>query len=207
MPRPREHGETTRTALLTAAERLLAEDGIAAVSVRSVAAAAGTTTRAIYSLFGSMDGLLTALSARTFDVLNETMDAYPRTADARDDLVGIGAEVYRRFVREHPSLYRLTFQRVDPHLETPPEWLAARLECFARVEELTARIGAAGRLGNRSVRQAAVEFNVVCEGLANAELRGGTLRDDAPPEQVWRDAFAALLVGWAAQPPAAGVTR
>jgi hypothetical protein len=35
------------------------------------------------------------------------------------------------------------------------------------------RTGDAGWLGDKPVREAAVEFNAMMEGLANAELRGG----------------------------------
>ena len=53
MGRPREHDEHTRVALLAAAEQLVAEGGPTQLSVRAVADAAGTSTRAVYSLFGS----------------------------------------------------------------------------------------------------------------------------------------------------------
>jgi len=56
MGRPREHDEATRAALLEAAERIVADRGPTALSVRAVAEAAGTSTRAVYSLFGSKDG-------------------------------------------------------------------------------------------------------------------------------------------------------
>ena len=53
MGRPREHDEKTARALLAAAEQLLQQRGTAALSLRQVAAGAGTSTRAVYSLFGS----------------------------------------------------------------------------------------------------------------------------------------------------------
>ena len=58
MGRPREHDEETRAALRAATERIVAESGIGAFSVRAVAREVGTTTRAVYSLFGSKEGLL-----------------------------------------------------------------------------------------------------------------------------------------------------
>ena len=62
MGRPRLHDEKTRVELLAAAERLVADGGIDAVSVRGAALAAGTTTRAVYALFGSKEGLVQALA-------------------------------------------------------------------------------------------------------------------------------------------------
>ena len=58
MGRPKEHDDNTRAALRAAAERLVESGGPAALTVRGVAREAGTTTRAVYSVFGSRDGLL-----------------------------------------------------------------------------------------------------------------------------------------------------
>ena len=58
MGRPREHNERTASALLETAERTIEEHGIGALSLRELASDAGTTTRAVYSLFGSKEGLL-----------------------------------------------------------------------------------------------------------------------------------------------------
>src|SRR5262250_3269254 len=89
--RPREHDEPTRAALRPAAEPLVAEGGVAASSVRAVADEAGTTTRAVYSLFGSKDGLLVdALAQGAFDYLTDGIDALTRTGDPVADLVAVG---------------------------------------------------------------------------------------------------------------------
>ena len=64
MGRPREHDERTRAALREAAERLVAAGGPGALSVRAVAEEAGTTTRAVYSVFGSKEGLVVDALAR-----------------------------------------------------------------------------------------------------------------------------------------------
>ena len=52
MGRPKEHDETTRRQLLDAAERLSATHGWEALTVRRIAEEAGTSTRAVYALFG-----------------------------------------------------------------------------------------------------------------------------------------------------------
>ena len=70
MGRRRLHDETTATLLLDAAERAIADEGVDALSLRAVACDAGTTTRAIYTLFGSKDGLIAALGVRAFRLLN-----------------------------------------------------------------------------------------------------------------------------------------
>src|SRR5689334_460451 len=52
MGRPRLHDDAVRSRLLEAASTVLAQDGVAGLTVRDVAARAGTSTSAVYSLFG-----------------------------------------------------------------------------------------------------------------------------------------------------------
>jgi AcrR family transcriptional regulator len=201
--RPRQHDEQTRLALAAAAERLVAEGGPGALSVRAVANEVGTTTRAVYSLFGSKDRLVDALAQRAFELLQAGMDELPETDDPAADLLEAGAGVFRRFVREHPSLFRIAFQRIVPGLPAGPELTEARHRALARLEARIERVKAAGLLGRKSVREAAVEFNAMCEGLANAELRGSTLRilPEGDEERAWRQGLATLVRGLRATTP------
>ena len=113
MGRPREHDDATASALLAAAERTVQERGAAALSVRRVAEEVGTSTRAVYSLFGSKDGLIAALGARMFDLLREGLDALAATEDPGADLVEAGL-MFREVATEHPSLFAVGVQRVAP---------------------------------------------------------------------------------------------
>lgn len=204
MGRPREHDEHTRAALRAAAERLVADGGVAAFSVRAVADQAGTTTRAVYSLFGSKDGLLVdALAQGAFDYLTEGIDALDDTDDPVADLIAVGVSVFRGLVREHPALYRIAFQRIVPGFRAGPEITAARQRAWARLTAKIQRLKDAGLLDHRPVTEAAVEFNAMLEGLANAELRGSTLPILLPgiEERTWRDALTTVVRGFAASTP------
>ena len=61
------------------------------------------------------------------------------------------------------------------------------------------RLGDTGRLGAKPVREAAVEFNAMMEGLGNAELRGGVFRNlpEGDEERAWRNALGSLVNGFA----------
>lgn len=63
-PRRRD-AAATREALLTAARSLIARDGVAAVSTRDVAAAAGANQALVYRYFGSKEALLVEALAQT----------------------------------------------------------------------------------------------------------------------------------------------
>lgn len=208
--RPREHNEETRTALRAAAERLVAEGGPAAFSVRAVAAEVGTSTRAVYSLFGSKEGLLIdALAEAAFEFLADGVEALVETEDPVSDLVDVGALVFRALVLEHPALYRIAFQRVVPGFRAGPEVTAARSRAFGGLLGKVERVGAAGRLGHKSVRAAAVEFNAMLEGLANAELRGAilTVLPAGEEERAWRDALTTVIRGFNAPTSPSGASR
>ena len=121
MGRPREHDDQTREALRAAAEQLFGERGASGVSVRAVAERVGTSTRAVYSLFGSQEGLLVdALGQRAYERLTKAVLAHPETDDPASDLVNMSVDVFREFVIAHPALYRFTFQRVVPDFEPGP---------------------------------------------------------------------------------------
>ena len=203
MGRPKEHDEQTRIALRAAAERLVAEGGADALSVRAVAGIAGTTTRAVYSVFGSREGLVAALAQTAFELLHSAIEARPETEDPVADLVDVGVTVFRGLVRDHPALYRIAFQRIVPGLQAGAELTEARERAFAQLQAKVRRIHDAGLLGRKSVFDAALEVNAMMEGLANAELRGATLPllPAGEEERVWRDALTSVIRGFTATAP------
>jgi AcrR family transcriptional regulator len=193
MGRPREHDERTARALLDAAERAVDTGGTQALSIRMVAAEVGTTTRAVYSVFGSKHGLLVALGSRASEILGAALRALPATDDPPADLVDAGILVFRRFAVEHPSLFSIGVQMTSSAHRS--EFRPALYDAFASLEARVARLRAAGMLGRRSVRDAATAFHALCEGLAAVELRG--LMRPGDEERLWRDALGALLKGFA----------
>jgi AcrR family transcriptional regulator len=195
--RPREHNEATATALLDKAERAVEAEGLAALSVRAVAAEAGTTTRAVYSLFGSKDGLVVALGVRAYKLLDAAVAALPVTDDAAADLVDAGL-VFRRFARDHPALFMIGVQRVLPVPELWDQFRGAASTALSRLCFRLDRLAERQGLGGRSTMEAAWQFHALCEGLAAAELRDlGRIHDF---EARWHAALSALVHGFAAAP-------
>jgi AcrR family transcriptional regulator len=196
MSRPRAYDERTAAALLDAAERLVAEGGLQALSVRHVASAIGATIRAVYSLFGSKDGLLIALGARAFTLLSDGLDALPTTDDPAGDVVEAGAVIFRRFTRSHPALFTIGFLQTGVPADIVREFRNAQGKALARLQARIGRLKYTGQLGSRSEFQAATEFHALSEGLAALEDRCILPADDA--ERMWQDALQALVAGWAA---------
>ena len=198
MGRPQEHDQLTAAALLAAGERAVDEGGLDALSVRGVAAEAATTTRAVYSLFGSRDGLIAALGARTYDLLRTALERLPQTTDPQADMVEAGL-MFRRFALEHPALFSIGIQRTLTSSELWPQFRAAANDVLAVLSRRVARLQDGELLAGRTVRDATTQFHALCEGLAALELREALPAKDA--ERIWRDALTALISGFTTTPP------
>jgi AcrR family transcriptional regulator len=197
MGRPREHDDSTRLALLDAAEQHLSRGD--SLSVRSLAEAAGTTTRAVYSLFGSMDGLHQALFARGFDDLFRRVDEVPETDDPAEDLVQAGLEAFRGFALAHPNLFRLGFERMVPALAPTAEAAESRRRALVALHTRVKRCQDAGLLGDRAARDVTLQFHALCQGLTTVEQQGW-FPAGVDPERMWRDALGAFVAGLATDP-------
>lgn len=194
MGRPKEHNDQTAAALLEAAESIVAAEGLEALSVRRVAERAATTTRAVYSVFGSRDGMVVALGTRAFEVLGEWVAEAPSTNDPLADLVEAGAGQFRRWTLEHPALFGVAFPRAEIAPELSEQFGPVRLKSLSGLVGLVGRaLDRRGTLADPEIRDATVIFHAMCEGLALLELRGVL----APhrPEQVWREGLTALVTG------------
>jgi AcrR family transcriptional regulator len=197
MGRPRKHQHDTAEALVAAAERIVESDGLDALTVRRVAESVGTTTRAVYTVYGSKDALLVALGRRAFDLLRTAIEAQPTTTDPAADLVEAGVEVFRRFAVEHPALFRIGVQRAFPEPSLAAEFRQPAREALAGLSARVQRIEDAGLLGGYTVREAVLAFHALCEGLAAMELRALFPAGDEP--RLWREALHALVRGFAAR--------
>jgi AcrR family transcriptional regulator len=196
MGRKRLHGDAIAEALLETAERIVETEGIDALTVRRVADGAGTTTRAVYSVYGSKEGLVVALGRRAFEYLRVELEALPGTPDPAADLVEAGVAVFRRLVTEHSALFRIGVQWGDlPVPELAAGFRSDAQAALASLRTRVARLEGEGSLGGRSVPDATREYHALCEGLAVMELRG--LFPVGEERQVWRDALTTLVRGFA----------
>lgn len=94
--------------LLAEAEALVRRDGPDGIALRELARACGSSTMAIYTLYGGKPGLMQALYAVGFARLH----AYALSAEHRDAPLRWMVRqmlAYRRFALDHTGLYRLMF--------------------------------------------------------------------------------------------------
>jgi AcrR family transcriptional regulator len=198
MGRPKTYDESTAAGLVDAAEELADAGGATAVSVRGVADRSGTTTRAVYSVFGSKAGLLAALGTRMFELLGQGVAALPETADPAADLVEAGVGVFRHLSVTRPGLFEIGVQNQSLDRAVVAEFVPAAQGAWQILETRFDRLQAAGGLTDRTVSAASRHFNALCEGLVTMERRGSMAPESA--EREWRNALSTLLAGMALPP-------
>jgi AcrR family transcriptional regulator len=195
MGRPKEHDEGTRVRLLDAAERLSATHGWEALTVRRIAEEAGTSTRAVYALFASKEGLEQALHQAMFTRLRDLLQACERSDDPRRDIV-IQALAYRQWAVERPERYALAMHRFIGQRSRPrsDEGLAVSREALGELRQAVRRCHDAGLLlGDRDPEDVMTHMRAMVHGLAEFENLG-LLGPD--PEAHWLTAVSAQLDGY-----------
>lgn len=191
MARPREHDDDTRDALLAHARRLLRDEGASALSIRRVADAVGTTTRAIYSVFGSKEGLVRALHREGFAGLDRELATVPESDDPIAEIRAL-AMAYRTSALARPDLYELMFACPVPEFEPDADDQALALGTLDRLRRAVARAVAEGTVDG-DVEERTITLWGLVHGLASLELTG--VPPGVDPDRVWDGAVDALLTG------------
>ncbi|EHR59587.1 TetR/AcrR family transcriptional regulator [Saccharomonospora cyanea] len=108
MPRPKSYDDSLRAKLLDRAGALLSAEGSQGLSLRKLASEVGTSTTAVYSLFGGKPELIAELRAEGFRAIGDRLRSVTRTGDAVADLVRLGM-VYREAAlagrHSYPALF------------------------------------------------------------------------------------------------------
>jgi AcrR family transcriptional regulator len=105
---PRKANPKTRETLVDVAAHRLVTEGPGSVSIRRIAADAGTSTMAIYTHFGGMNGLVREVVQEGFERLQKALTSVSTTDDPVADLAGLG-RAYRANALANPDLYPAMF--------------------------------------------------------------------------------------------------
>jgi AcrR family transcriptional regulator len=139
-----ERREHLKTALIDAAEEIIARDGLAALRARDIAAAAGCALGAIYNAFDDLDAIVFAVNMRTLALVDRSLGDAVR----RKSSTGVSAEdpdlgrlirlalAYLEFAAKHGPRWRALFEHRLQDGQAVPEWFTAELNrIFQYVEE------------------------------------------------------------------------
>ena len=129
-----------RTRLIDAAERTIAERGLAALKARDLAAEAGCAIGTIYNVFEHLDELVLAVGSRTLAMLDAALEAarsrgpYSSAEEAIADLVRL-ALAYLDFAARHQVRWRALFEhRIGEAHSLPDGYVEQQRVLFGQVE-------------------------------------------------------------------------
>ncbi len=185
---------TTRDALVEACAALIAEQGVAALSLRQVAQRVGIKAPSIYVHFDSKEALLAEAGRHAVDALGRVLQAADRGADARARLLST-AMGYLQFAQSQPSLFALLFMELPSarrDLEQTPGPGSPYGLLLARVADV---------LGGEREAVEMLGFGIWSLVHGAAVLRHTHLRDFAGPVvEGTRLNLQRLIDGWTAGP-------
>ncbi|MCU1372245.1 MAG: Transcriptional regulator, TetR family [Ilumatobacteraceae bacterium] len=196
---PKASAPVTRTpaadvesAVLDAAERLVADAGPAALTIRRLATDAGVAPMSIYNRFGDKAGVLDALFTRGFEELHGCI-----TAEARPDAKATAAETlerlrrsahaYRAFAARSPGTYALMFDRSAADLQPSVGAFQTAGRAFNALVDLVADAQAAEAVVGGGSAEVAQRLWASLHGAVSLELRKICFVDDTDAH------FAALV--------------
>lgn len=167
-----------RAQLVDAGIAILERDGLQAISVRKLAAEVGASTMAVYTHFGSMTGVVDALSAEIFARFGKALADVPHTEDPVADFFVMGA-AYRQFALTNPQHYQLMFgTSVPASLSsirrdlTVTGHATSRDASFQTLCESVRRMTEAGRIRNDGEAAVAGRIWSICHGAVTLEMAG-----------------------------------
>ena len=189
MPAVKTHDAQLATRLVDEAGRILAAEGVGALTLRKLAARTGTSTMAVYTLFGDKPGLLTAMHNEGFARLGAAMGRAQHAGDdALTALARLG-EAYREAALANPHLYNLMFGGAAPGFTPDAESQAAADATFAPLVAAVQRCLDEGALAGPddadSAQRIATYLWSVTHGVVSLEISGKLGGDAAAREEAF----------------------
>jgi AcrR family transcriptional regulator len=197
--RPKLHNDALRIRLLDTAGSLLTSEGLDALSLRRLAAAAGTSTSAVYALFGGKPGILRALFVEAFTRFGAHMDAVTPSDDPLADILALG-RAYRASATADPHLYTVMFGSPVPGFEPAPQDWAQAEATFTPLLDAVRRAVTAGLLIDADPGLIATALWANVHGLVSLELGAAIPPQAGAPAEVFEAAIRATLDGWRVRP-------
>jgi AcrR family transcriptional regulator len=189
MGRPRTNDDAVKDRLVASATEMFATHPRDSITVRALAAAAGTTTGAVYSLFGSKDALIGEVRNRAVSGLFKDLSAVPATDNPLADIYAL-AVAYRRWGREHSHLYAVLFGGVQSF---DPSGAAGTGDPVRPLLDAIDR-GLSASMLSGDAASIALSLWATLHGLVTLELAGAL--DAATAKTTFGPVILATLRGW-----------
>lgn len=193
VPRTKQRTTALRERGVASALAVLAEEGVAGLTTRTVARRANASVPAIYEVFGDKAGLIREVFVEGFRMLADELEQVAGSSDPLEALLRV-CETFRQFVLAHPVLAQTMFSR--PFAEFNPT--AEDNKAGLRVSKVF--VGHA----RAAVRAGALEgdptdiahmFFAFVEGLAAAESANRLGGSKQAIDRRWRLSLSTLIKG------------
>lgn len=194
MARPRTHTDELRERLMKQALDEVAETGLAALALRRLAERSGTSTAAVYSLFGSKEALQRAVLARAFDDFAAHQEKVPVTNDPVTDIAGLGMQ-YIQWAVDHPRHYEAMFGETLAGMSPSSELQVAGGRAMARVGDAVRRAIDSGVFRPSDEATVVTSLWAQVHGLASLRNAGQLPGDADLATAAW-----ATIEGWLRRP-------
>jgi AcrR family transcriptional regulator len=193
VPRPKKRTPALRDHVLEAALAVLAAEGAQGFTARKVASTAGTSTPALYELFGDKGGLVREVFFHGFQLLGARLRRLTETSDQRADLIAT-FEAFRQFARANPILAEVMFSRPIADFQPGPDETRATAEVR---EFITGRVGRCTDAGILAGDPADIAHVLLAaaQGLAAQETAGWLGTSKASADRRWKLGIHAILDG------------
>jgi AcrR family transcriptional regulator len=189
VPAVKTHSADLASRLVDEAGRLLSNEGAAALSLRRLATATGTSTMAVYTLFGDKQGLLAAMYRAGFERLGAAMTS---AVEGVDDPLAALAELglaYRRAALANPHLYDLMFGRPVAAFDPDPADRETADSTFRPLVDGVQRCMDSGAIVAGDAERVASYLWAVSHGMVSLELAGHLADDAAARDAAYADAL------------------
>lgn len=207
MGRPRMYDEALRERLVEEARKMLTEEGYHGVSLRVLTRNVGTSTNAVYTLFGSKEALMAEIVVRDLNEMLESGFQPSRTSDLQADLMKM-ARFYREHAISDPRAFSGAFEAME-EAERPgsltgrinPEVRNIGVRLHAPMLEECTRIAAEHPDLNLDPTRMAIALWAAIHGFVALENAHALPSDPEESQEIFDQTVNALYRGWIAESP------
>jgi AcrR family transcriptional regulator len=193
MPRPKQRTPQLRDRVLQTAVDMLTNNGVAGFTTRRVAEGAGTSTPAVYELFGDKAGLVREMFFEGFRMLYGRLDELGTSGDPRADLVAV-IPILREFAQDNPALAHLMFSRPFAEFDPGPSERRAGADVREFIVARVRRCIDAGVVTGDPADIAHILL-ALAQGLISQQTAGWLGTSNESMNRRWNLAAAALVNG------------
>lgn len=164
--------DDVRGRVLNAAVKLIDKGGLAGLSMREVARAAGVSHQAPYHYFEDREAIFAALAKDGFEILALRLENSIEVTDPAVDRFCRAGQTYVEFALDHPALFRIMFRPDVVAMERFPEAHACGERAFQTLPTIVQACIAEGLPAEPNVEALIVLAWSIPHGLACLMLDG-----------------------------------